>query len=126
MSYVALATDSFDAVVLFYGECLGFPIVEKWDRDNGRGRRFELGGLRLEILDNKRERRPLRLCEPADRFHVVVEVDDVEAARGRIAVPTPSPETVSWGAKLFQLCDPDGVPVTFLEWDKTEIVQEKE
>ena len=25
-------------------------------------------------------------------------------------------QTTSWGAKLFQLRDPDGVPVTFLEW----------
>ncbi len=117
MSYVALATDSFDAVVRFYGESLGFPMVEEWDRSNGRGRRFDLGGLRLEIPDNTRERQPLRLGEPADRFHVVVEVDDVEAARRRISVPTPAPQATSWGVKLFQLCDPDGVPVTFLEWD---------
>jgi catechol 2,3-dioxygenase-like lactoylglutathione lyase family enzyme len=117
MSYVALATNRFDEVVFFYGTGLGFPVVEEWDRDNGRGRRFDLGGLRLEILDNAREQHPLRLCEAADRFHVVVEVDDIEAARRRIAVPAPAPQTTSWCAKLFQLRDPDGVPVTFLEWD---------
>lgn len=126
MSYVALVTNSFDAIVLFYGEHLGFPVVEQWDRANGRGKRFDLGGLRLEILDNERERQPLRLCDPAGRFHIVVEVDDVEVARRRIAVPTPSPQTTSWGATLFQLRDPDGVPVTFLEWDKTAIGQNKE
>ena len=118
MSYVALATDSFDTVVQFYGEHLGFPVVEEWDRANGRGRRFDLGGLRLEILDNSRKRQPLRLFEPGDRFHVVVEVDDVEAIRRRIKVPTPSPQVTSWGAKLFQVRDPDGVAVTFLEWHK--------
>ena len=47
MSYVALATDRFDEVALFYGTRLAFPVVEEWDRDNARGRRFELGGLRL-------------------------------------------------------------------------------
>ena len=116
MSYVALATDLFDEVVFFYGACLDFPVVEEWDRTNGRGRRFNVGGLRLEILDNTREARPLRLPEARDRFHIVVEVNDIEAARSRMAITTPPPQTVSWGAKLFQIRDPDGVPVTFLQW----------
>jgi len=119
MSYFALATDSFDAVVRFYGDVLCFPVVEDWDRVNGRGRRFNLGGVRLEILDNLRERSPLRLCEPADRFHIVIEVQDIEAARGRLAISTPAPQTTSWGAKLFQLRDPDGISITFLEWDRS-------
>jgi catechol 2,3-dioxygenase-like lactoylglutathione lyase family enzyme len=117
VSYMALATDRFDQVVRFYGEGLGFPIVDEWDRAHGRGRRFNLGGLRLEILDNARERRPLRLGEPADRFHIVVEVEDIEAARRHIAIPAPPAAATSWGASLFQVRDPDGVPVTFLKWD---------
>jgi catechol 2,3-dioxygenase-like lactoylglutathione lyase family enzyme len=74
MSYVALVTDRFDEVVQFYGEQLGFPVVNRWDRSNARGLRFDVGGMRLEILDNKRERKPLALGTPADRFHVVIEV----------------------------------------------------
>jgi catechol 2,3-dioxygenase-like lactoylglutathione lyase family enzyme len=117
MSYFALATNSFDAVVQFYGEDLCLPVVAQWDRPNGRGRRFDLGGVLLEILDNKRERSALRLCEPADRFHVVVEVRDIEATRTQLPIPTPAPQTTTWGATLFQLRDPDGVIVTFLEWE---------
>ena len=118
MSYVALATDAFDAVAQFYGELLGFAIAAEWDRPGGRGKRFDLpGGLRLEILDNQRERTPLSLGTPGDRVHVVVEVDDIALVRQRIAIITPAPETVSWGARLFQVRDPDGVPVTFLQWD---------
>ena len=116
MSYVALATDHFDEVALFYGTLLGFPVVDEWDRDNGRGRRFELGGLRLEILDNSRERKPLALGEPGDRFHVVVEVEDIEAARDGIEIEAPPVQDTSWGARIFQVRDPDGVPVTFLQW----------
>jgi hypothetical protein len=82
--------------------------VEEWDRANGRGRRFDLGGIRLEILDNARERQSLDLREPADRIHVVVEVDDIDATRRRLATSTPSPQTTSWGARLFQVRDPDG------------------
>ena len=116
MSYAALATDRFEEVVEFYGTSLGFSIVEEWDRPNARGLRFDLGGMRLEILDNQRKKEPLPLGEPADRFQVVIEVEDVEIAMRRIRIEAPSPETTSWGSRLFQIRDPDGVPVTFLEW----------
>lgn len=120
MSYVALVTDRFDEVVQFYGEGLGLPIVKQWDRSNARGLRFGLSGMRLEILDNKRERTPLALGTPADRFHLVIEVDNVDAARGEINVDAPPAQTTSWGARLFQIRDPDGVPVTFLQWIEPE------
>lgn len=120
VSYLAVATNRFETMASFYGEILGFPIVAEWDRARGRGKRFDLGGLRLEILDNARERRALPLGEPADRFHIVVEVEDIEAARDRIAVPAPAAQATSWGASLFVLRDPDGVPVTFLHWDESE------
>ncbi len=121
MSYIAFATDAFDAVVAFYGNSLRFPVVAQWDRANGRGRRFDLGGgLRLEILDNARERDPFRL-DVSSRVHVVIEVDDIDAAWKTMTVPAPQPSQTSWGARLFQIQDPDGVPVTFLEW--TEVVR---
>ena len=116
MSYVALVTDNFDEVVLFYGQLLGFPIVEQWDRENGRGTRFDLGEMQLEILDNGREQQPLLLASPADRFHLVVEVDNVEVTRNRLSIASPDPVSTSWGTKLFQVRDPDGIPVTFLQW----------
>ena len=117
MSYVALATDAFEEVAHFYGALLGFPVAAEWDRANGRGRRFDAGGgLRLEVLDNRRERHPLPLGAPGDRLHVVVEVDDIDAARNRIAFAAPAPAATSWGARLFQVRDPDGVAVTLLQW----------
>jgi catechol 2,3-dioxygenase-like lactoylglutathione lyase family enzyme len=119
MSYVALVTDRFDEVARFYGELLGFPVVDQWDRPNGRGRRFDLGGIRLEILDNDREQQPLTLGETADRFHIVVEVEDIEEARLRIEIEAPPTKDTSWGARLFQIRDPDGVPITFLQWIQT-------
>jgi catechol 2,3-dioxygenase-like lactoylglutathione lyase family enzyme len=117
MSYVALATDRYDEVVAFYGEQLGFPVIESWDRDDARGLRFDIGAMKLEVLDNARKRRPLALGPGGgDRIHIVVEVDDVEEAWWRIGIKAPGPETASWGARLFQLRDPDGVAITFLQW----------
>jgi hypothetical protein len=105
MSFVALATDRFDEVARFYGEGLGLPSVEGWDRPGGRGRRFNLGGIRLGVLDNARERQPLRLFEPGDRIHLVIEVDDIDATRDRLAIEAPAPQATSWGARLFQVRD---------------------
>ncbi len=116
MSYIAFATDAFDAVTTFYGETLGFPVVAEWDRSRGRGRRFDLGGgLRLEILDNVREPHPVKL-DVSRRVHVVVEVEKIQTAWQQLKVPAPAPTQMSWGAWIFQIHDPDGVPVTFLEW----------
>jgi catechol 2,3-dioxygenase-like lactoylglutathione lyase family enzyme len=120
MSYVALATDRYDEVVKFYGQRLAFPVVDRWDRPNARGLRFDLGGMRLEIMDNQREKSPLDLGAPADRVHVVVEVDNIEDARDSIRIEAPPVQATSWGAHLFQVRDPDGVPVTFLQWISTE------
>ena len=119
MSYVAFATERYDEMIKFYGGLLGFPVVDRWDRPNARGLRFDLGGMRLEILDNKREQHPLSLGSPADRVHLVVEVDDIEEARDSIDIEAPLPQATSWGARLFQVRDPDGVPITFLQWIKT-------
>jgi uncharacterized glyoxalase superfamily protein PhnB len=34
----------------------------------------------------------------------------------RNGLSTPEPQHVSWGDLLFQVRDPDGVPLTFLQW----------
>lgn len=116
MSYIALATFRFDDVVRFYGTDLGFPTVRAWDRPRGRGCVFDLYGLRLEILDASREQAPKQLGEPGERVNIVVEVDDVDAVRAGLGIETPAPFTTSWGGRLFRVCDPDGVPVWFLQW----------
>ena len=116
MSYVALVTGRFDEMTRFYGELLGFPVVEQWDRENARGRRFDAGGMRVEIIDQAREKRPLELGDPADRVHIVIEVSDMEEARARINVDAPPAKDTSWGSRVFRIHDPDGIPITFLQW----------
>lgn len=116
MSYVALATERFAETARFYGETLGFPVLDAWDRPGARGRVFDLGGgLRLEVLDAARERRPMRLGEPDGRCQIVIEVEDLDAALARLAIATPEPVATSWGARLIGLRDPDGTAVWFLE-----------
>lgn len=112
---MALATARFEEMARFYGESLGFPALDSWDRPGARGRMFDLGGLRLEVLDAARERRPMRLGEPDGRCQIVIEVADLDAVRAKLAIATPEPVTTSWGARLFQLRDPDGIAVWFMQ-----------
>lgn len=120
MSYVALVTNRYNEVTRFYGELLGFPVVEQWDRSNARGQRFDTGGMRLEVMDNTREQHQLKLGEAANKFHIVVEVDNIDEARERIKVDAAPTQDTSWGSRFFLVYDPDGVPVTFLQWTKSE------
>jgi catechol 2,3-dioxygenase-like lactoylglutathione lyase family enzyme len=116
MSYVALATERFDEVTRFYGETLGLPSLGGHDRPNGRGRVFDLHGLRLDVLDATHEPGPMRLGPPGDRMFVVAEVHDVEAVHARLPTETSGPEMTLWGARVLKVRDPDGVAVWFLQW----------
>ena len=120
MSYVALVTNRFDEVTRFYGELLGFPMLDRWDRSNARGCRFDAGGMRLEIIDNQREQHPRELGEPADRVHIVVDVENIDEARARLKVDAPPVQDTSWGSRIFRVMDPDGIPVTYLQWTEAQ------
>jgi len=120
MSYVALVTNRFDEVTHFYAELLGFPVLDQWDRSNARGCRFDAGGMRLEIIDNQREQRPRELGEPADRVHIVIDVDNIDEAREQLKLDAPPVQDTSWGSRIFRVMDPDGVPVTFLQWTEAQ------
>ncbi|MEO1086186.1 MAG: hypothetical protein AAFY88_18255, partial [Acidobacteriota bacterium] len=40
----------------------------------------------------------------------------IESVHKSIAVTAPTPKTTSWGSAIFEIRDPDGIPVTFLQW----------
>ena len=59
----------------------------------------------------------------ADGLLVVFEVDDVDAEHDRlvwegVAITTPL-ETEPWGERYFQVTDPGGVVVQFVQWVQT-------
>jgi catechol 2,3-dioxygenase-like lactoylglutathione lyase family enzyme len=114
-SCVVLGTNRFEAMVSFYAERLGFGEIDRWDQADGRAVFFQLPGLLLEIVDNDREQNPLMLGASLDRVGLVIEVENIDEVRDLLDIETPIPQTASWGARLFQLRDPDGLPVTFLE-----------
>ncbi|MEI7921080.1 MAG: VOC family protein [Planctomycetota bacterium] len=118
MSYIALATNQFEPVMEFYVERLGLRLIDQFDRPGARGAHIDLGsGCRLEIIDARRQARPLTLHERADdRVHIVIETVDILSDSKRLGLPEPKP--TSWGARVVTLRDPDGVSVWFLEWER--------
>jgi len=114
-SYIVLSTNRFEAMVSFYAESLGLPEAGRWDQAEERGVLFDLPGLLLGIVDNDRERAPRMLGASLDRIGIVIEVEDIDETRDLLDIETPIPARAPGGARLFQLRDPDGLPVTFTE-----------
>ena len=78
VDFVAVPTDDFDASVAFYGETLGLPCIERYERMPGA--EFQAGDLTLTVMEARalgREFRPN--CLP-----IALRVDDVHATRARL------------------------------------------
>lgn len=120
MSYFAIATHRFDAMLAFYAERLRLPVIERFDRPGARGAFVDLGGgARLELIDAQVQKRPLTVHDPADdRLSIVIETGDVQALAASLDLPAPEP--VSWGATVCRLKDPDGIGVWIIQWDRTD------
>jgi catechol 2,3-dioxygenase-like lactoylglutathione lyase family enzyme len=108
----------YAASLEFYGEGLGLPRVESWDRGpDDRGTLFEAGVGRIEVLARPR-------TEPAfagtdlrapQGVTLVLEVEDVAATferAGARGLPLRTPLVDQpWGHRSFMVTDPDGVAV---------------
>jgi len=117
MGFVSIATARFDAMSAFYLNTLRGTVLKSWDRSNARGMLLDLGGLRLELMDATRECNPPTLREPDGRFHLVIEVTNIAERHRALPKGTPPPVAMSWGASALTLLDPDGLKVSFLQWD---------
>jgi hypothetical protein len=100
------------AVTAFYGEALGFPVVDKWDRARRSRVSFDLGGMRLEILDNRRKEVPLLLGRPPTEFILRSRLENIDTAYSMISIAAPAPKIHLFaGARLFELRDPMAIPI---------------
>ena len=113
--YVAIWTNRFELMVDFYGERLGFHAVRWSEHPDSREAFFEMPGVLLKLVDNDFERNPRILGATMERVNLVIEVEDIEETRDCLDLEVPVPHINSHGERLFQLRDPDGLIVTFLE-----------
>ena len=99
---LALFTDHPDRLIAFYEQALAAPPHNRWDG----GATFDLAGLTLLV----HARKPSDPNGPANRDHVAIGVDDVDAAAGLLreqGIAVDEPKDYYWGRSAY-LEDPDG------------------
>lgn len=114
MGFVSLMTARYAEMVSFYRDRLGGRVERAWERPGARGMLVDLGGLRVELMDATREGQRGALEKTNKGIHLVIEVAGLHGLAGAMGLPEPA--STSWGAKLVTLADPDGLPVSLLEW----------
>jgi catechol 2,3-dioxygenase-like lactoylglutathione lyase family enzyme len=118
-SAVALTVADVDASVRFFTEHFGYQVLMSADGFASLGR--DDAALGIALL-----RTGLEVLPAADRDRhadgviVAMVVDDLEGELARlqregVAITLPL-RTEEWGERLFQVRDPNGVPVELVDW----------
>jgi catechol 2,3-dioxygenase-like lactoylglutathione lyase family enzyme len=114
-SHFTLYTNKFKAMLEFYRDRLGFSVLEHSDQAGCSDVLIELPDMLLEIINNDHMTSPELLGASLDRIHIIVAVPDIEATRDVLDIETPIPNITQRGDLMFQLRDPDGLPITFIQ-----------
>lgn len=114
MGFVSLMTARYAEMVSFYRDRLGGRVERAWERPGARGMLLDMGGLRVELMDATAERKQPVLEKTKNGIHLVIEVAGLRGLAATMRLPEPAP--TSWGAIVVTLADPDGLPVSLLEW----------
>ncbi len=110
----------YEATLSFYGDELGLPMVESWDRGlNDRGTLFAASSGIIEVLATPQKteedsawdyRTPQGVC-------LVIEVEDVDQLYSRILdchlTLRQKLKNQPWGHRSFVVNDPNGIAVYF-------------
>lgn len=119
---IALTVDDFDGAAGFYGAALGMPLVEQWNRADGRGAIFAAGPTTVEILDRPQAERVDEI-EAGERIsgpvRFAVKVPDLQTAAAALeragATAVGEPVSTPWGDFNQRMLTPDGVQLTLFQ-----------
>jgi NAD(P)-dependent dehydrogenase (short-subunit alcohol dehydrogenase family) len=120
---VALTVEDPDASARLYGGLLGMPVVEEWDRPEGRGIILDAGSATVELVDH-RQAEHIDAVEVGERVsgpvRLALEVPDVEAYAGSLetaaGAETPNdPVLTPWGDLNLRTRDRDGMQITLFQ-----------
>lgn len=94
----------------FYENVLGYPIVNSWDREDGKGAMFDTGAAVIEILS------PEDGYKPIQGANVSLKVENVwdlwEKLKDHPNVTKPL-NLRPWGDMSFRIVDPEGFQISF-------------
>jgi uncharacterized glyoxalase superfamily protein PhnB len=114
-------TPHYTETLAFYSRCLGFPVLDSWDRSpDDKGTVFGAASGRIEVLFH-----PL---DPDSSDHLfddrapqgafmVIEVEDVDSFHARVSGSGVAVEQAlkdqSWGHRSFVVAEPNGLKLYF-------------
>ncbi len=110
----ALTVSDLEASLVWYCDTVGFIVVQKWEEDGKiAGAVVEAGRIRLFLVQSDKE--PSAPDTQTMQFYCSSgqDIDDLAAAiqsRGGVLDKTPADQP--WGARSFDLLDPDGIRLT--------------
>lgn len=119
---IALTVDDFDEAAGFYGAALGMPLVEQWNRADGRGAIFDAGRATVEVLDRPQAEH-VDLIEAGKKVsgpvRFAVKVPDLQTAAAALeragATAVGEPVSTPWGDFNRRMLTPDGVQLTLFQ-----------
>jgi uncharacterized glyoxalase superfamily protein PhnB len=110
----ALTVSDLETSLGWYCDTVGFIVVQKWEEDGKiAGAVVEAGRIRLFLVQSDKE--PSEPDTQTMQFYCssAQDIDDLAAAiQSRGGVLDKAPADQPWGARCFDLLDPDGVRLT--------------
>src|SRR5688500_10323926 len=116
----AFRARDFERAVSFYGDTLGLPQVEGWDRPDGKGAHFAVNGTSIIEIFGVANVRTYDGPSPSGGIHIAIRLADrhaldelyEELLRKSVDVFDP-PQDRTWGHRTFAVRDPDGIEVAW-------------
>ncbi len=112
----ALTVGDIEASLAWYRDVVGFHVEETWEREGTlRGVSLVAGTAHVFLAQDDWARGRDRLKGEGWRLHLTLAGDVDEVARGieaRGGTLDSPPADVPWGARAFDLVDPDGFKLT--------------
>ncbi len=110
----ALTVSNLEASLAWYCDTVGFVVVQKWEEDGKiAGAVVEAGRIRLFLVQNDKETSVPDTQTMQFYCSSAQDIDGLAAAiQSRGGVLDKAPANQPWGARSFDLLDPDGVRLT--------------
>ena len=116
---LAMTFDDLDAAIAFYRDALGLPVVDWWDKPNGRGIVLDAGRATIELLD-ARESADVDALEAGRRVSGPIRLamrvaDSADSALHLVAAGARhegGPRVMPWGDRSVRVEGPEGIQIT--------------